>query len=278
MNKQPVYLLEDLRRWFKEKWTAQDGSPCGAYEGKGRVKCRPSKKVSGRTTKTWGEMDKKEKRSAIRLKQKAHRRGHQFSSHKTGETWKGDKYQPEKVKSTVKESAQIKPNKAEMKQIMSYLKGSINNPNRFYYLLLLSGMNGSKANSLLFDLKNPNLRTSSPIFRKRLLKLLKSIIDAITKDQLLYNRVRSMALSGNLSLHEQEGAATGGGDAGGESGGMGGMSVGGGYIEGMPDATPPEQTSGPAWGASPPPNKKNKKRLVKMYQDFANLHRRNNAN
>jgi len=59
---------------------------------------------------------------------------------------------------------------------------------------------------------------------------------------------------------------------------MGGMSVGGGYIEGMPDATPPEQTSGPVWGSSPPPKKKNKKRLVKMYQDFANLHRRNNAN
>jgi hypothetical protein len=274
MNNNPVYLLEDLRRWFKEKWTAQDGSPCGAYEGKGRVKCRPSQRVSGKTTKTWGEMDKKEKRRAIRLKQKAHRKGHQFSSHKTGKTWEGNKYSPKKVKKTIKE-ATSKSNKAEMKQIMSYLKGSINNPNRFYYLLLLSGMNGSKANSLLFDLKHPTLRTANPIFRKRMLGLLKNIIDAITKDQLLYNRVRSMALSGNLSLHEEEGAGAGGGDAGGQGGGM---SVGGGYIEGMPDATPPEQTSGPVWGSSPPPKKKNKKRLVKMYQDFANLHRRNNAN
>lgn len=275
MNKQPVYLLEDLRRWFKEKWTAQDGSPCGAYEGKGRVKCRPSKKVSGKTAKTWGEMDKKEKRKAVRLKQKAHRKGHQFSRHDTGKTWQGGgKYQPEK--NTVSES--VKPNKAEMKQIMSYLKGSINNPNRFYYLLLLSGMNGSKANSLLFDLKNPNLRTSSPIFRKRLLKLLKSIIDAITKDQLLYSRVRSMALSGNLSLHEQEGAATGGGDAGGESGGMGGMSVGGGFIEGMPDATPANQTSGPVWGTEIPQKSKERKRRAKMIRRFNNLYRRNNAN
>jgi len=259
MSSQPVYLLEDLRRWFKEKWTAQDGSACGAYKGKGRVKCRPSKKVSSKTAKTWGEMDKKEKAKAVRLKQKAHRKGHQFSRHDTGKTWRGGgKYKPKKQ--SVKESVQ--PNKAEMKQIMSYLKGSINNPNRFYYLLLLSGMNGAKANSLLFDLKHPNLRTSSPMFRKRLLGLLKSIIDAITKDQLLYNRVRSMALSGNLSLHEQEGAATGGGDAGGESGGMGGMSVGGAFIEGMPDATPALQSSGPSYGSSPPPTKKNRKRVA----------------
>ena len=26
-------LQEDLRRWFKEKWTAQDGSKCGDYKG-----------------------------------------------------------------------------------------------------------------------------------------------------------------------------------------------------------------------------------------------------
>jgi hypothetical protein len=218
-------------------------------------------------------MDKKEKRKAIRLKQKAHRKGHQFSSHKTGKTWEGDKYSPKKVKKTIKE-ATSKSNKAEMKQIMSYLKGSINNPNRFYYLLLLSGMNGSKANSLLFDLKHPTLRTANPIFRKRMLTLLKSIIDAITKDQLLYNRVRSMALSGNLSLHEQEGAATGGPAAGGESGGMGGMSVGGAFIEGMPDATPANQTSGPVWGTEIPQKKKERKRRAKMYKDFANLHRR----
>jgi hypothetical protein len=87
-----------------------------------------------------------------------------------------------------------------------------------------------------------------------------------------------MALSGNLSLHEQEGAATGGGDAGGESGGMGGMSVGGGYIEGMPDATPPEQTSGPAWGTEIPQKSKERKRRAKMIRRFNNLYRRNNAN
>lgn len=84
-------LLEDLKRWFKEKWTAQDGSKCGSYEGRGRVKCRPSKKVSSKTPQTWGEMDAKEKKKAVRLKQKAHKKGHQFSSHKSGKTWKAKK-------------------------------------------------------------------------------------------------------------------------------------------------------------------------------------------
>ena len=89
-------LTEDLRRWFKEKWTAQDGSECGAYKGRGRVKCRPSKRVSSGTPQTWGEMSKKEKIKAVRLKQKAHKKGKQFSSHKTGKTWggSGSKYQP----------------------------------------------------------------------------------------------------------------------------------------------------------------------------------------
>ena len=91
-------ILEDLNRWFKEKWTAQDGSKCGSYKGRGRVKCRPSKKVSSKTPQTWGEMDAKEKKKAVRLKQKAHKKGHQFSSHKSGKTWKAEKgkYSPRK--------------------------------------------------------------------------------------------------------------------------------------------------------------------------------------
>ena len=87
-------LRKDLRRWVKEKWTAQNGQPCGAYTGKGKVKCRPSKKVSSNTPKTWGEMDKKEKKKAVRVKQKAHKEGKQFSNHRTGKTYdsKGNKY------------------------------------------------------------------------------------------------------------------------------------------------------------------------------------------
>lgn len=99
-------LTEDLRRWFKEKWTAQDGSECGDYKGRGRVKCRPSRRVSEKSPETWGEMSKEEKKKAVEKKQEAHRKGKQFSSHKTGKTWDGpkNKYRPKK---DLKEDAQM---------------------------------------------------------------------------------------------------------------------------------------------------------------------------
>lgn len=79
-----------LGRWFREKWTAQDGSKCGSYKGRGRVKCRPSRRVTSKTPETWSEMSPSEKKKAVRLKQKAHRMGKQYSSHKSGKTWDGD--------------------------------------------------------------------------------------------------------------------------------------------------------------------------------------------
>ena len=53
-------LDEDLRRWVKEKWVDQHGRPCGSAKTKGIKKCRPSKKVSKDTPKTWKAFDKKE--------------------------------------------------------------------------------------------------------------------------------------------------------------------------------------------------------------------------
>ena len=50
---------ENLKRWFKEKWTDQHGRPCGNKKTKGVKKCRPSKGVSGKTPKTWSQVDKK---------------------------------------------------------------------------------------------------------------------------------------------------------------------------------------------------------------------------
>jgi hypothetical protein len=99
MNNRPP-IQEDLRRWFKEKWTAQDGSECGDYKGKGRVKCRPSRRVSKKSPQTWSEMSPEEKKKAVRKKQEAHRKGKQWSSHKTGKTWDGpkNKYKPGKKK------------------------------------------------------------------------------------------------------------------------------------------------------------------------------------
>lgn len=93
-------IQEDLRRWFKEKWTSQSGEECGSYSGRGRVKCRPSKRISEKSPQTWGEMSKDEKEKAVRKKQEAHRQGKQWSSHKTGKTWDGpkNKYRPKSVK------------------------------------------------------------------------------------------------------------------------------------------------------------------------------------
>jgi hypothetical protein len=60
-----------LKRWFAEKWTAQDGSECGDYDGKGYPKCRPTKRVSSETPKTWSELSPSEKDRAIADKQKS---------------------------------------------------------------------------------------------------------------------------------------------------------------------------------------------------------------
>ena len=51
----------NLKRWFKEKWTDQNGRPCGNKKTKGVKKCRPSKKVSKSTPKTWKQVGKRKK-------------------------------------------------------------------------------------------------------------------------------------------------------------------------------------------------------------------------
>jgi hypothetical protein len=51
----------NLKRWFKEKWTDQNGRPCGNKKTKGVKKCRPSKKISKSTPKTWKQVGKKKK-------------------------------------------------------------------------------------------------------------------------------------------------------------------------------------------------------------------------
>lgn len=48
-----------LKRWFSENWTDQDGNPCGSPKGDKVKKCRPSKRVSKKTPKTWRQVDKK---------------------------------------------------------------------------------------------------------------------------------------------------------------------------------------------------------------------------
>ena len=59
-----------LKRWFKEKWTDEKGNVCGSRKNKKTKKCRPSRRVSGKTVKTWGEMSSSEKRRAVAEKKR----------------------------------------------------------------------------------------------------------------------------------------------------------------------------------------------------------------
>jgi hypothetical protein len=72
-----------LKRWFKEKWkkkiTGGKYVECGSEKGQDDAKCRPAKRVSEDTPKTWGELTPLEERKAIADKNKANREGRQFS-------------------------------------------------------------------------------------------------------------------------------------------------------------------------------------------------------
>ncbi len=57
-----------LKRWFKEKWKDEKGNPCGSDENKKTKKCRPTKKVSEKTPRTWGSLSKSQKAAAVREK------------------------------------------------------------------------------------------------------------------------------------------------------------------------------------------------------------------
>lgn len=59
-----------LKRWFKEDWRAQDGSPCGAGKTKGTPYCRPTKRVSAATPKTKSEIGSGKLRAKVAEKQK----------------------------------------------------------------------------------------------------------------------------------------------------------------------------------------------------------------
>ena len=69
-------MAEGLKRWFAEKWTNQKGDPCGSGTTKGTPKCRPSKRVTGETPKTWSELSESQKKRSIADKQKV---GHRTS-------------------------------------------------------------------------------------------------------------------------------------------------------------------------------------------------------
>ncbi len=74
MRQSPLFVRKtkegaNLKRWFKEKWTDEKGNPCGSTKNKNTKKCRPSKRISGETVKTWSEMSSAEKKK-LQLKRK----------------------------------------------------------------------------------------------------------------------------------------------------------------------------------------------------------------
>ena len=59
-----------LARWFKEKWKDEKGNPCGSDKNKKTKKCRPTKKVSKKTPRTWGSLSKSQKAKAVAEKKR----------------------------------------------------------------------------------------------------------------------------------------------------------------------------------------------------------------
>ena len=60
-----------IARWMREKWTTQDGSPCGSKKFKGVKKCRTTVRISKETPVTWQELKAKGKASeAVREKKR----------------------------------------------------------------------------------------------------------------------------------------------------------------------------------------------------------------
>jgi predicted Fe-S protein YdhL (DUF1289 family) len=61
----------NLKRWFKEEWKDEKGNVCGSEKNKNTKVCRPSKRVSSETPKTWSNMTESEKTKVVSAKKKA---------------------------------------------------------------------------------------------------------------------------------------------------------------------------------------------------------------
>jgi len=94
-------------------------------------------------------------------------------------------------------------------EFASQFRGVLKNPQKMYYLLMMSGLSGSKAQELLYDLKYPKLRMASADARKKVIKLLTAMINTITNDSMLYSRFLSLARSKNVLGEEGIGSDEG---------------------------------------------------------------------
>ena len=53
-----------------KKWTDEKGNVCGSSKNKNTKKCRPSKKVTSKTPRTWGSLSPAQKKKAVAEKKK----------------------------------------------------------------------------------------------------------------------------------------------------------------------------------------------------------------
>lgn len=57
-----------LKRWFSEKWTDEKGNECGSSKNKSVKSCRPSKRITSDSPKSWKEMSGSEKKKVVTAK------------------------------------------------------------------------------------------------------------------------------------------------------------------------------------------------------------------
>lgn len=129
----------------------------------------------------------------------------------------------------------------------SFMSAAMKDPRKFYSLLLLSGMKGTEAYRIIYNLKHPRIATSSFQTKMRMLSLLRNIIELITKDRIMYSRLRSLAMSGDLEhfgKNVTDKKAYRNRPSNKKKNMMEDTSVGAGGIEGIPPTTPADQTSG----------------------------------
>lgn len=77
-------------------------------------------------------------------------------------------------------------------------KGALVLPRKFYNLLLLAGENAQKAQYTMFNLRYPFLRSANSRIRRELINLLTNLINICTTDQILYARLRALAMNKEL--------------------------------------------------------------------------------
>jgi len=77
-------------------------------------------------------------------------------------------------------------------------KGPLIAPRKFFNLMLLAGEPGQQAQYTMFNLRYPVQRSQNQRIRRELINILVNLINICTTDSIIYNRLRSLAMSKKL--------------------------------------------------------------------------------